>query len=82
MTRIFKKRAWLVGIILETYEHCEQYIMLLLRESNLSKPNLVATCRYTTEIIEHRNMNFNSFTVANDYNFGAQWPKGGRRRFF
>ena len=27
-------------------------------------------------------MNFNSFTVANDYNFGAQWPKGGGRRFF
>ena len=25
---------------------------------------------------------FNSFTVANDYNFGAQWPNGRRRRFF
>ena len=25
-----------------------------------------------SEIIEHKNMIFNSFTVANDYNFGAQ----------
>ena len=25
---------------------------------------------------------FNSFTVANDYNFGAQWPNGRGRRFF
>ena len=25
---------------------------------------------------------FNSFTVANDYNFNAQWPNGGGRRFF
>ena len=24
----------------------------------------------------------NSFTVANDYNFGAQWPNGRFRRFF
>ena len=27
-------------------------------------------------------MIFNSFTVANDYNFGAQWPNGCGRRFF
>ena len=27
-------------------------------------------------------MIFNSFTVANDYNFGARWPNGRRRRFF
>ena len=27
-------------------------------------------------------MIFNSFTVANDYNFGAQWPNGCVRRFF
>ena len=27
-------------------------------------------------------MIFNSFTVANDYNFGAQWPNGRGRRFF
>ena len=27
-----------------------------------------------TEIIEHKMMIFNSFTVANDYNFGARWP--------
>ena len=26
-------------------------------------------------------MIFNSFTVANDYNFGAQWPNGRGRRF-
>ena len=26
-------------------------------------------------------MIFNSFTVANDYNFGARWPNGGGRRF-
>ena len=25
---------------------------------------------------------FNSFTVANDYNFGAQLPKGRGRRVF
>ena len=25
---------------------------------------------------------FNSFTVTNDYNFGAQWPNGRFRRFF
>ena len=24
----------------------------------------------------------NSFTVANDYNFGAQWPNGRGRLFF
>ena len=27
-------------------------------------------------------MIFNSFTVANDYNFGAQWPNGCGHRFF
>ena len=27
-------------------------------------------------------MIFNSFPVANDYNFGAQWPNGRGRRFF
>ena len=27
-------------------------------------------------------MIFNSFTVANDYSFGAQWPIGRGRRFF
>ena len=27
-------------------------------------------------------MIFNSFTVANDYNFGAQLPNGRARRFF
>ena len=27
-------------------------------------------------------MTLNSFTVANDYNFGAQWPNGRGRRFF
>ena len=27
-------------------------------------------------------MIFNSFTVANDYNFGARWLNGRRRRFF
>ena len=27
-------------------------------------------------------MIFNSFTVANDYNFGAQWPNGRGRHFF
>ena len=26
-------------------------------------------------------MIFNPFTVANDYNFGAQWPNGRGRRF-
>ena len=26
-------------------------------------------------------MIFNSFTVANDYNFGARWPNGRGRRF-
>ena len=26
-------------------------------------------------------MIFNSFTVANDHNFGAQWPNGRGRRF-
>ena len=24
---------------------------------------------------------FNSFTVANDYNFGARWPNGHCRRY-
>ena len=27
-------------------------------------------------------MIFKSFTVANDYNFGARWPNGRGRRFF
>ena len=27
-------------------------------------------------------MIFNSFTVANDYSFGAQWSNGRGRRFF
>ena len=27
-------------------------------------------------------MLFNSFTVANDYNFSARWPNGRGRRFF
>ena len=27
-------------------------------------------------------MIFNSFTVANDYNFGARWPSGRGCRFF
>ena len=27
-------------------------------------------------------MIFNSFTVANDCNFGARWPNGRGRRFF
>ena len=27
-------------------------------------------------------MIFNSNIVANDYNFGAQWPNGRGRRFF
>ena len=27
-------------------------------------------------------MIFNSFPVANDYNFGARWPNGRGRRFF
>ena len=27
-------------------------------------------------------MIFNSFTVANDYNFGAQWPNGSGCLFF
>ena len=27
-------------------------------------------------------MTLNSFTVANDYNFGAQWSNGRGRRFF
>ena len=27
-------------------------------------------------------MIFNSFTVANNYNIGAQWPNGRGRRFF
>ena len=27
-------------------------------------------------------MIFNSFTVANDYNFSVQWPNGRARRFF
>ena len=27
-------------------------------------------------------MIFNSFIVANYYNFGAQWPSGSGRRFF
>ena len=27
---------------------------------------------YNSEIIEHKMMIFNSFTVANDYNFGAR----------
>ena len=27
-------------------------------------------------------MIFNSYTVANDYNFGAQWPNGRGRHFF
>ena len=27
-------------------------------------------------------MIFDPFTVANDYNFGAQWPNGRGRRFF
>ena len=26
-------------------------------------------------------MTFNSFTVTNDYNFGAQWPNDGDPRF-
>ena len=35
-----------------------------------------------SEIIEHKNMIFNSFTVANDYNFGVQRPKSRGRSFF
>ena len=35
-----------------------------------------------SEIIEHKNMIFYSFTVANDYNFGGQWPNGRGRHFF
>ena len=35
-----------------------------------------------SEIIEHKNVIFNSFTVANDYNFGVRWPNGRGRRFF
>ena len=27
-------------------------------------------------------MIFNSFTVANDYNFGVEWPNGRGRGFF
>ena len=27
-------------------------------------------------------MIFNSFTIGNDYNFGARWPNGRSRRFF
>ena len=27
-------------------------------------------------------MIFNSFIVANDYNFGERWPNGRGRRFF
>ena len=27
-------------------------------------------------------MIFNSFTAANDYNFGARWPNDRGRRFF
>ena len=27
-------------------------------------------------------MIFISFTIANDYNFGARWPNGGGRHFF
>ena len=27
-------------------------------------------------------MIFNSFTVANDYNFGGRWPNGRGRRIF
>ena len=27
-------------------------------------------------------MTFNSFTVTNDYNFGAQWPNDSGPRFF
>ena len=30
------------------------------------------------QLIEQKMMIFNSFTVANDYIFGAQWPNGGR----
>ena len=37
---------------------------------------------HNSEIIEPKNDDFNSFTVANDYNFGAQWPNGRGRRFF
>ena len=33
-------------------------------------------------MIERKMMIFNSFTVANDYNFGARWPNGRGRRFF
>ena len=35
-----------------------------------------------SEIIEHKNVIFNSFTVANDYNFGVQWPNGRSHCFF
>ena len=33
-------------------------------------------------IIEYKMMIFNSFSVANDYNFSAQWLNGRGRRFF
>ena len=36
---------------------------------------------YKSEIIEHKMMIFNSFTVANDYNFGARRQNGRGRRF-
>ena len=32
--------------------------------------------------MEHKMMIFNSFTVANDYHFGARLPNGRGRRFF
>ena len=37
---------------------------------------------YNSEIIEHKMMIFDSFTVANDYNFGARCLNGRGRRFF
>ena len=36
----------------------------------------------TVRYISTKLMIFNSFTGANDYNFGAQWPSGRGRRFF
>ena len=52
------------------------------REATDTEVNNCFSIYWNSEIIEHKNMIFNSFTVANDYNFGAQWPNGRGRHFF
>ena len=75
MSQLFTKEEVAIVVSLPSPEAARQI-------SPTSTDTEVNNCFSQWDNWAQKKMIFNSFTVVNDYNFGAQWPRKGRRGFF